>query len=154
MSAESLYLFEDRVVLARPIEEVFAFFSQAKNLERITPAFLRFEVLTPEPLEMREGLKIDYRLRVRGIPLRWQSEITEWNPPFAFTDEQRRGPYKTWIHRHAFSSTPEGHTQMCDRVRYAVFGGALVNRLFVRPDVERIFAHRRSCMREFFGEVR
>lgn len=87
-------------LLATDIEEIFAFFCDAQNLESITPPWLKFEVLTPAPIELGEGALIDYRLRVRGIPLRWQSKITHWDPPHSFVDEQLRGPYRLWIHTH------------------------------------------------------
>jgi len=146
-----MYEINDSIVLNRPLVEVFEFFSQARNLERLTPDFLNFHILTPEPIEMRKGLLIDYKLRVRGIPIRWQSEISEWNPPYAFTDEQRRGPYRKWIHRHTFEAMGENETRVTDHVRYSVWGGALVNRFFVRPDVEMIFAYRREQMERLFA---
>lgn len=137
--------------LPRPVELVFPFFADARNLERITPPFLRFRVLTPEPIEMGVGTLIDYRLRVHGLPLRWRSEITAWDPPHRFVDEQRRGPYRKWHHEHTFEPR-DGGTLAKDSVEYAVPGGALVDRLFVRRDVERIFAHRRRVLSELFGD--
>lgn len=134
----------------RPLNEVFDFFSNAFNLERLTPPLLRFNVLTPPPIEMREGLLIDYRLRVRGIPVRWQSEITVWEPPYRFVDEQRRGPYRVWWHEHSFEERDAG-TVCRDRVRFAVPGGRLVQRLFVDPDVKKIFAYRGERLAEIFG---
>jgi len=136
--------------LPRPRHEVFRFFADARNLETLTPAWLNFEVLTSAPIEMRPGTLIDYKLRVHGIPLRWRSEISAWEPPFRFIDEQRRGPYRRWIHEHIFEER-EGGTLCRDRVRYVVFGGWLVERLFVRRDVERIFAFRRERLLEIFG---
>jgi ligand-binding SRPBCC domain-containing protein len=138
--------------LPRPRAEVFPFFADARNLEAITPGWLRFQVLTPGPLEMRTGLRIDYRLRVHGLPLRWQSEITVWEPPQRFVDEQRRGPYRLWRHEHRFAER-DGGTLCADHVRYAVPGGELVYRLFVRRDVERIFEFRRRRLTERFGSV-
>ena len=140
------------VLLPRPPAEVFPFFADARNLERLTPPWLRFEVLTPGRIEMRRGAAIDYRLRLRGVPVRWRSEITAWEPPFRFVDEQRRGPYRLWIHEHRFEER-EGRTLAGDRVRYAVPGGRLVDRLLVRPDLERIFEYRRDVLRETFGTV-
>ena len=134
----------------RPIDEVFPFFGDAGNLEQLTPPWLRFKILTPRPIEMRPGTLIDYRLRVRGIPLRWQSEITVWEPPFRFVDEQRRGPYRLWIHEHSFQSL-DGGTLCRDAVRYAVPFDFFAHRLFVRPDIERIFAFRRGVLLARFG---
>ncbi|MEO8071308.1 MAG: SRPBCC family protein, partial [Acidobacteriota bacterium] len=85
--------------MPKPIDEVFEFFGDARNLERLTPAFVNFKILTPQPIVMRPGTLIDYRISLRGLPVKWRSEITEWNPPYSFVDEQRRGPYKKWIHR-------------------------------------------------------
>jgi ligand-binding SRPBCC domain-containing protein len=124
-----------------PVDEVFEFFSDPHNLERITPEFLRFRILTPGPLVVTEGLRIDYALRLRGVPIRWRSEISRWNPPHGFVDRQLRGPYRLWVHSHRFEPDGDG-TLVHDHVRYAVPGGALVHRLLVRPDLERIFDHR------------
>lgn len=147
-----MFTYESEVLVARPLEEVFAFFSDAHNLEVLTPGFLRFEVLTPGPVEMELGTRIDYRLRLRGIPLRWQSEITVWEPPHRFVDEQRHGPYRSWFHEHSFEERDRG-TLGRDRVRYDHLGGRLVNRLLVAPDIERIFTYRRRKLQELFGAV-
>ncbi len=136
--------------LGSPIEEVFAFFSDARNLQAITPDWLNFSVITPGAIEMRPGAIIDYRLRLHGFSIRWQTEITAWEPPVRFVDEQRRGPYKLWIHEHRFEPR-DGGTVASDLVRYAVPGGKLVDWLFVRRDVERIFAFRRAKLLERFG---
>ena len=98
--------------LPRPLGEVFSFFADAGNLELLTPPQLNFNILTPRPLEMRVGLLIDYRLRVRGIPLRWQSEITAWEPPPRFVDEERLGPYRLWQHEHLFEERDGGTVAM------------------------------------------
>ena len=143
------FLFETQRTLERPIAEVFEFFSDAHNLVMITPPELRLEVLTPAPIEMLPGTRIDYRLRLHGIPLRWQSEITEWNPPHGFADEQRRGPYRLWRHTHTFDETENG-VVVGDSVAYAVWGGGLVNKFFVRPDIEKIFAYRSKQLDEIF----
>ncbi len=141
------HLFKSELWLPRPREEVFNFFGDALNLQAITPPFLNFEVLTPAPIEMRAGTLIDYKLRVRGIPLRWRTLISAWEPPHRFMDEQLRGPYRQWIHEHTFEER-DGGTLARDVVRYSVFGGALVDWLFVRRDVEKIFAYREKRMKE------
>lgn len=108
-------------VLERSLPEVFAFFAEARNLEAITPPWLRFEVLTPEPIRMAAGTLVDYRLRLRGVPLSWRSEISAWEPPFRFVDEQTRGPYRLWVHEHTFESSGS-FTVARDRVRYSAPG--------------------------------
>lgn len=150
MGTGARYEFRAEVWLPRGLEEVFPFFADAANLERLTPAWLRFEILTPRPVPMQVGQLIDYRLRLRGIPLRWQSEITAWSPPHRFVDEQRRGPYRTWIHEHTFEER-DGGTVCRDFVQYDVPGGGLVRRFFVLPDLRRIFAYREMVLRELFA---
>ena len=140
------------VRLATPLAEVFPFFADAYNLETLTPPWLEFQVLSAPPIEMQTGTTIDYKLKIRGIPVRWKSEITAWEPPFRFVDEQRKGPYSLWVHEHRFREI-EGHTVAEDHIRYAVPGGALVHSLFVRRDVEGIFAYRKKRMEELFGTV-
>jgi ligand-binding SRPBCC domain-containing protein len=140
-------VFETEQWFPRRPEEVFSFFSDALNLELITPPWLRFKVLTVSPVEMKEGTVIDYRLKLRGIPLRWQSQITAWEPPHRFVDQQRRGPYRLWIHEHTFVES-NGGTLARDRVEYSVPGGMLVQKLFVEPELKRIFAYRSRKMQE------
>lgn len=134
----------------RPLDEVFAFFSDVHNLTRITPPWIEFHVLSPGPVEMREGAVIDFRLRLHHIPLKWQTEITLWDPPHRFRDEQRKGPYTYWIHTHSFTSE-NGRTHMTDHVRYAAIGGILVQKLFLEPDIKRIFAFRKETLNAFFS---
>jgi ligand-binding SRPBCC domain-containing protein len=143
------YLLEAGVRIPRPLDEVFAFFADAGNLEDLTPDGLRFRILTPAPIEMRRGTLIDYRLRVRGVPVRWQSEITAWEPPVRFVDEQRRGPYRWWRHEHRFREEGD-ETVVEDRVAYAVPGGALVHALFVGREVRKIFRFRHRRLLEEF----
>jgi ligand-binding SRPBCC domain-containing protein len=147
---EGLFKLETELWLPRRRDEVFRFFAVAFNLETLTPPWLKFEVLTPRPIEMRAGLRIDYRLRLRGFPLRWQSEIIVWEPPGRFVDEQRHGPYRQWIHEHTFEER-DGGTLARDMVQYAVIGGRLINTLFVRRDVEKILRFRREKLRELFA---
>lgn len=141
---------EAQVLLPRPIAEVFAFFADAFNLDRLTPSYLRFHILTPPPIVMRPGAIIDYRLRIHGLPIRWRTCITVWDPPHRFVDEQVRGPYRLWHHEHLFKQTTEG-TLCTDRVHYASPGGSLIHRCFVRPDVQRIFQYRSEKLREIFA---
>jgi ligand-binding SRPBCC domain-containing protein len=128
---------------------LFPFFADAGNLETITPPTLSFSVLNPPPIVMQAGLLIDYKLRLRGLPLRWQSEITVWDPPNRFVDEQRKGPYRIWHHEHVFTEQ-NGGTLATDNVRYAVFGGAIIERLFVRRDLTKIFTYRQRKLAELF----
>jgi len=144
------YPFHAELWLPKPREEVFAFFSEARNLEALTPPWLRFEVLTPAPIPMEAGTLIDYRIRIRGFPIRWRTEITLWEPPHRFADIQLRGPYTRWDHTHTFEER-DGGTLCLDDVVYRPRGGALVHALFVRRDVERIFAYRRDALRRLFG---
>lgn len=141
---------EREVLLSRARSVIFPFFADARNLERITPPWLSFQVLTPGEITMTEGTRIDYRLRVHGIPIRWTSVITRWEPPHLFVDEQARGPYRLWRHTHRFEETPGG-TRATDHVAYAVPGGALVHALVVKRDVERIFDYRCERLLEIFG---
>ena len=136
--------------LPQPPAEVFPFFADASNLERLTPPSLRFQILTPSPIEMVVGTLIDYRIRLRGIPMRWQSEITEWEPPHRFVDEQRRGPYRQWIHEHTFTAQ-NGGTLAVDIVQYAVLGGVTIQRLFVAPELRRIFDYRNATLENYFS---
>ena len=145
--------FERSTILPLPRESVFDFFSRAENLELLTPPWLSFRILTPRPIQMYEGALIDYQLRLHGIPLRWRSEITVLEPPHRFVDEQRQGPYRLWVHEHRFTEV-DGGTKVEDRVRYAVLGGALVARLFVTPDVRRIFDYRQKRLRDLFEASR
>jgi ligand-binding SRPBCC domain-containing protein len=129
---------------ARP-EAVFAFFADPFNLEAITPPLLRFAVVTPAPIAMGVGTFIRYRLRLHGVPLRWDTLIHAWEPPRRFVDVQVRGPYRLWHHIHELEPLAGGRTLMRDTVRYALgFGafGELAHRALVRRDLEAIFAYR------------
>lgn len=135
------------------LDAAFAFFADAANLEAITPPLLRFQILTPLPIEMREGARIDYRLRLHGLPVRWRTRIDRWEPGVAFVDRQLSGPYAQWVHLHTFE--PErGGTRLGDRVEYALPLDPLsrpAHALYVRPTIERIFAHRRDVIARVLG---
>ena len=154
MSTPAPFLWHSKFWLPGTPAEVFPFFADAHNLESITPPFLRFRVLTPRPIPMAPGTRIDYELRLHGIPIRWQSEITLWDPPHEFRDEQRRGPYRRWLHAHRFHPAEGGGTWVEDEVRYDVFGGKLVDSLFVRKDVKRIFEYREEKLKGLLGRER
>lgn len=130
------------------LDTVFAFFADARNLEALTPPFLRFAILTPPPITMRVGARIDYRISLFGIPLTWRTRIAEWEPGVRFVDEQESGPYALWRHRHEF--TPQdGGTLMRDVVEYREpLGplGQLAHRLFVARTLQRIFDYRRDAI--------
>jgi ligand-binding SRPBCC domain-containing protein len=145
-----LYALETSIRMPHSIDRVFSFFADAGNLETITPPWLQFQILTPLPIALQAGAKIDYRLRLHGVPIRWQTEITAWEPPHRFVDEQRRGPYRIWIHEHTFSKQADG-CEMRDFVRYAAFGGPWTNYLFVQRNVRMIFEYRARKLRELFG---
>ena len=139
-------------VVPRPLDEVFAFFSDPNNLEAITPPWLRFRIVeAPSRLERRSLLR--YRLHLSGIPFSWRTEITEWHPPRSFTDVQLSGPYRLWEHTHRFSPVAGG-TEIFDHIRYRVPGGPLapaVQRLLVRSRLDQIFGFREQRLRELLG---
>ncbi|MBM4263405.1 MAG: SRPBCC family protein [Deltaproteobacteria bacterium] len=135
--------------LPQPREKIFNFFSNPHNLDRVTPPWLRFKVLSPPSTTIQTGTLLDYRLRLRGIPIFWQSEISLWQPPLRFVDRQTRGPYSLWVHDHTFDHD-HGGTLVGDNVEYAVPGGTLVNLLLVAPDLERIFDYRHQVLKDLF----
>ncbi|MBX3412904.1 MAG: SRPBCC family protein [Pirellulales bacterium] len=142
-------------LIRRPRDEVFAFFSDAANLEAITPEFLRFQILTPRPIEMRPGTLIDYRLKLGGIPFYWQTRIETFDPPYAFSDLQAKGPYRRWHHWHEFYEVPQG-TISVDRVEYELPLGSLgrmARLLFVERNLDQIFEHRRRRLNELLPGV-
>lgn len=143
------FSYQGELWLPKPPEQVFAFFANAQNLQAITPDWLDFRILTPGPIVMSPGTLIDYRLRLHGFPLRWRTEITAWEPPHRFVDEQRRGPYRIWIHEHRFEARGGG-TVASDLVRYVPPGGWLIDRLFVRRDIQTIFEYRKKKLLEVF----
>jgi ligand-binding SRPBCC domain-containing protein len=150
ISLRTVSTLERELVAPLPIDEVFAFFADPANLARLTPPWLHFRILGSSTDELGEGTTIDYRLRLHGLPLRWRSLISHWKPPYHFVDEQVRGPYTEWVHAHEFEETPTG-TLVRDRVRFRVPPVPFVERLLVRPDVERIFDFRTARLRELLA---
>ena len=152
-----IHLLEREQRLPVAPEHLFPFFSDARNLEAITPPLLRFRVLTPPPIELQAGTFLQYRLRLHGIPVRWNTLIQSWDPPHRFVDVQVRGPYALWHHTHTFAPDAGGGTVMRDEIRYAIgFGalGELADRLVVRRDLKAIFDFRATTVPELLARRR
>jgi ligand-binding SRPBCC domain-containing protein len=149
----SIYTLRREQFIARPVADVFPFFSNTANLQQITPAFLDFTILTPQPVEIRRGTILDYRIRWYFIRILWRTMIVEWKPPHGFVDVQIKGPYKLWRHAHAFEES-QGGTRMVDSVSYELplgILGDIAHSLKVRSDLERIFDYRRDRIQEIFA---
>ena len=150
-----IYTLQREQWVARPRERVFPFFAQPENLALITPPSLRFQLLTPAPVNMEKGRVIDYTIRVTGLPTRWRTLISHYDPPRCFVDEQLSGPYSFWHHTHRFEPL-DGGTRLFDEVHYAlpiaVTGPArdLLHALYVRPTLERIFGYRQQVFQDLF----
>lgn len=146
------HLLERTTWIPRPISEVFEFFSDAANLERITPPELRFRILSHLPIQMRRGATIEYRLALFGVPFGWRTVIERWEPPHCFVDRQVRGPYRQWIHTHEFTSERNG-TRMNDRVEYRLPLGplGLPALPLVRRQLARIFNYREATIQRLLA---
>ena len=139
-------------VIPVPRDQVFAFFERPENLSELTPASLGFQILTPSPIEMKSGSLIDYTVRVSGLPVRWTTLITDYDPPRGFVDVQLRGPYSFWHHTHTFEAVESG-TLMTDTVRYVLplgLLGRLAHALFVKRQIRGIFDYRSRVLTEHF----
>jgi ligand-binding SRPBCC domain-containing protein len=137
-----------------PRDEVFAFFSSPENLSRITPESLGFHILTPSPIVTKAGAVIDYTIHLGFFPVRWRTLITTYEPPYQFVDEQIKGPYSFWHHRHSFRSVGEG-TEMQDVVNYVLPGwlvGDFAHFLIVRRQLEAIFDYRARVLPQLLGD--
>ena len=144
------YVLTRSLTLDLPIGRVFDFFSDAGNLERITPPELNFHIITPQPIDIKQGALIDYELKMRGIPVKWRTEISVWEPPFRFVDQQLRGPYKQWIHTHTFTELGPSRTLIEDQVRYRLPLEPLgdVAHFFVKRELDYIFDYRQKAVAE------
>lgn len=144
------YRLTTQVLLNRQLGEVFEFCSSPHNLDSITPPWMMLRVKGSEKVRMAEGTRIRYRLRLHGLPAFWQSDITAWDPPYRFVDEQRIGPFRAWFHEHTFESV-DGGTMARDVAFYRVPGGRLVHWAFVGRDLRRLFDHRQRRLKEVLG---
>ena len=147
------YTLKRQQVVPSGRSEVFTFFSDAFNLEQLTPSFLNFQVTTPAPIDIQTGTVIEYRIRLFGVPMFWRTRITSFVPEESFVDNQEKGPYRLWHHTHTFEEVPEG-TLMTDVVRYRLpFGilGTLAHTLFVRRTLDKIFNFRRDSLQQLMG---
>jgi hypothetical protein len=139
-------------LLGGSLDDVFAFFSDVRNLERMTPRWLGFRILGTPPDPLREGAVIDYSIRLAGVPVRWRTRIVDWQPGRQFSDTQERGPYALWDHTHSFREVAGG-VLMRDEVRYALpLGplGSLAHALAVRASLGRIFDYRYDVLAGIF----
>lgn len=154
------YQLTDQVIVVKPLEEVWDFFSGAENLPRITPEWMHFRIVTPQPIAMHQDALIDYTIRVSGVPVKWKTRIIDWSPPRQFIDLQLRGPYTLWHHQHTFEAVAPfegGGTRCRDRVTYKLPAGPIgrvMNRLMVRRQLREIFGYRREAIGKLLAPVR
>ena len=147
-----IFHFKTKQTVNRPLDQVFEFFSRAENLEKITPEWLNFKILTPLPITMEQGTLIDYQIKMMGLAMTWKTGITTWEPQVRFVDTQLKGPYRRWIHEHRFEEA-DGRTIMYDSVEYAIpawFLSGVINKFFVGPHIESIFFHRKQIIDQLF----
>ena len=148
-----IFHFQTELKINKPVDEVFLFFSKAENLEQLTPSWLHFQILTALPIEMKAGALIDYRITLYKIPIFWRTEITLWDPAYRFVDSQIKGPYKKWIHEHTFMEV-EGGCLITDKVQYQLYAWILspiIDRLFVRKEIKKIFNYRMDKIKALFS---
>ena len=146
------HIFHTSFDISQKIEAVFQFFSDAANLEKITPPELEFFINTPPPIVIQKGTLIDYRLKLWGVPFKWRTEITHWEPPIKFVDEQISGPYHTWIHTHRFEEI-DGSTRISDEVKHRLPLWPLGEIAYpiIRAQINRIFTFREKAIKTFFS---
>lgn len=146
------HILERTQIIARPREEVFEFFADAGNLEKITPPELNFHIISEQPIDIKQGALIEYQLKLRGVPIKWKTEITEWNPPHSFVDTALKSPYNQWIHRHTFEESENGETVMKDIVRYRLPFEPLgdLAHWYVKRELKYIFDYRFKVIEGIF----
>lgn len=148
-----MHILIKETIINRPLKEVFDFFSEAENLNKLTPPELYFKIITPSPIIIRQGTIIDYKIKLNGISFHWKTEITVFENQKRFVDTQLKGPYKVWIHEHSFEER-EGKTYMKDVVQFLSPGWVLepiINKLFVEKKVKAIFEYRQKILSELFN---
>ena len=148
----SIHILKSTTIINQPLTKVFDFFSKAENLDKLTPTYLKFRIVTPLPIDMKPGALITYQLKLYGIPFSWTTKITKWEPPYLFEDSQLKGPYKTWIHEHRFEEI-DGKVHMYDYLQYESPGWflePLINAMFVKANVHKIFEYREKALKAIF----
>ena len=142
-----VYTLKREQKISKGISEVFDFFSRPENLAAITPPKMKFNILTPSPIEMKEGALIDYTVSILGFPIRWRTLITKYDPPNLFVDQQLKGPYSLWHHTHTFTEISDTETLIKDIVVYAIpfgFIGRIVHSIYIKRDLDKIFSYRKN----------
>ena len=154
--SSKMYTLKTEQIIEKPIKNVFEFFKTPENLERLTPDSLNFHFLTPTPITMKEGSIIDYQLSVFFKTIRWTTYITNYDPPYKFSDVQLKGPYSFWHHTHQFESLDQNKTKMIDEVRYQLpFGvfGKIAHTLFVKRQLNDIFNYRKQVLKDILNDI-
>ena len=147
-----MYTLKRIIRIPGSLDDVFAFFNRPENLDKVTPAFLGFTILTPSPLKLHNGAVFDYQVRLMGLPMRWTSVITNYEPPHQFVDIQLKGPYAFWHHKHSFEPKEDG-VDVIDEVHYEVgysLLGGVLHSLVIKHQLNMIFSHREKVMRTLF----
>ena len=150
-----LYTFKKEQKISKSIIDVFDFFSKPENLSVITPNKMDFRILTPSPIEMKEGTLIDYTVKIMSFPIRWRTLITKYDPPNMFIDQQLKGPYSMWHHTHLFEKINDNETLIKDVILYAVpfsFIGSITHSLYIKRDLEKIFDYRSQEIKRIFND--
>ena len=148
-----MYIYKQEQYINKPLSQVFPFFERPENLSMLTPNWLNFKIKTPSPIQMKTDAKIEYSIKLFGIPMKWETEIIKYSPPFLFIDEQKKGPYKKWVHTHSFEEI-NGKVLMKDKIDYDLYGGILkhlIHKFFVKPSITKIFEFRKITIEKEFN---